>query len=118
MKKLSISLVLMGISGLGISQNSYSEVQQIRLKEQGNLSSNYEYLDEVQNGNIPKHVKDLENLVSYLDVAQLEQFKGGNAKELYVNFKSAQGQILASYDDKGNVISTQERYKNVALPRP
>ena len=118
MRKLFISLVTMGITSLGFAQNSYHEFQQFIFKDFHGPGSNYKYLNEVQNDLTPNQVKYIEDAVSYWDIARLEKFEGRRNEEFDVTFKSNLGYIVATYDNQGKVVSAEERFKNVALPRP
>lgn len=117
MKKLSISLAVMGITSLGFAQNSYPKLNKALSEGLGTLTSNYGYLNDVQNGLTPKHVKYLENIASYWDVAKLEEFDRLKDQPLEVTFRSGLGSIVASYDSDGKIVTATERFKNVSLPK-
>lgn len=118
MRKLSISLVVIGIVSFGFSQNSYPNFELSKFNDIGAVSSNYEYLNEVQNGLTPNQVRYLENVVSYWDVTNSEKIKGLRGEPFNVTFKSGRDQIVAFYNSKGKVVRAKEQFKNFALPKP
>lgn len=117
MKKLSISLAVMGITSLGLAQDSYPKLNYSLLEGLGALGSNYEYLNEVQNGHTPSQVKFVENMVSYWDVRKSEDFKGLKNQPFEATFRSGLGSIVASYDSDGKILTAKERFKNITLPK-
>ncbi|MGI9550747.1 MAG: hypothetical protein ACR2MT_06065 [Aurantibacter sp.] len=117
MRKLSIILVALGMASLGFAQNSIPNFDYLKYKDLGTLSSNYEYLNEVQNGLTPNQIKYLENVVSYWDVTKSEKFDGRRGERFNVTFKSNRGQIIAYFDRNGKVVRAKEQFRNFALPK-
>ena len=119
MKKLAISVVTMiTASSFGLAQNSHSEFELSTFKDLGSITSNYDYLNEVQNVLTPSQVKYLENLASYWDVKKSDKFDGRSGEPFIVTFRSKDGQIVASYNNNGNIVSATERFSDVTLPKP
>jgi len=58
------------MASFGFAQNSVPNFEISKFKDFGALASNYEYLNEVQNGFTPNQAKYLENVVSYWDVTK------------------------------------------------
>ena len=101
MKKLAISvLTMITASSFGLAQNSHSEFELSTFKDLGSITSNYDYLNEVQNELTPSQVKYHENLVSYWDVKKSDKFDGRRGEPY------------------GNIVSATERFSDVRLPKP
>ncbi|NNE77928.1 MAG: hypothetical protein HKN31_12755 [Pricia sp.] len=116
MKKLAISLVIMGITTFGLAQNSHPRFEQFKRLDIESLGTNYAYLNEVQKGFAPNQVKYLENVVSYWDVTRSDAFTRYIDDPFEVTFKSSSGYITVNYDRAGRIVMAKERFKNVAVP--
>lgn len=116
MKKSSISLLLIVMTSAGFAQISSTKLDQSFLKGVESLNTNFEYLNEVQNNDTPNQVKQLEKVVTQLDLTKFPLFEHSEGTLLHVTFKSYLGQITASYDKQGKVLSATELFKNIALP--
>lgn len=116
MKKSSINLLLLVMTSAGFAQFSSTKLDQSYLKGGESLNTNIEYLNEVQNNGTPRQVKQLEEVVTLLDLTKFPQFEEGKGTHFNVTFKSYLGQITASYDENGKVLSATEQFKNFALP--
>lgn len=117
MKKLAISLITMGMVSFGFAQNSYPDFDLSKFRDFVTIGSNYEYLNDVQNGLTPNQVKYLEDLVSYWDVTQAEKFDSRRGEPFNVTFMLEYGHITASYDSKGKIVSAMERFSDFAIPK-
>jgi len=78
------------------------------------LTKNVSYVDRVQNKNTPIGVKHLERYAANLDVTKFPAFKN-NYDTYEIVFKSVAGNVLATYDDKGMIINTFEKFYNVPV---
>jgi len=117
MKKLVISLAVMGITSFGFAQNSYPHFELSKFRDLGAMDTNYEYLNDVQNELTPSQVKYLENLASYWDVTRSLEFDGRRGHPFSVTFKTEHGQIIANYNSKGKIVSAMERFSDFAIPK-
>ena len=117
MKKLVISFAIMGMTSMVFAQNSYPRFELSKFRDLGRIATNYEYLDEVQNGLTPDQVKYLENLASYWDVTRTAEFDGRRGQPFSVTFKTERGQIIAAYNSKGKIVSAMERFSDFAMPK-
>jgi hypothetical protein len=104
------------MTSAGFAQYSSTKLDQSYLKEGASLNTNIEYLNEVQNNETPSQVKQLEQVVTLLDLTRFPQFDEGRGSHFNVTFKSYLGQITALYDENGKIISATEQFKNFALP--
>jgi len=117
MKNFVIGLFVLGITSLGLSQNVNSEVEVVNLNDVVLSKANLNYLSKVQDNTVSDHVKSLENDVARFDITESPKFDG--RKESFKTiFRGTKGYIIATYDNKGNVLKTSERYQDIKLPVP
>ena len=116
MKNLVFGLLFLGLTTLSYSQESNIVLEAVTIKP-----LNLSYLKKVQNKNTPVFVKKLENEAARYDITESPLFeKEFEAYEVVFRTKKkdgASGQITATYDSKGKIIKSIERYKNVLLPK-
>lgn len=118
MKNATICLVVLVLaSSFGHAQNAHFNIELSKFKGYGPLGANYEYINDVQNDITPSGVKYLENIASYWDVTTSEKFEGYSVQPFEITFRSTKGSIVAQYDNKGSILSTQEKFNDVALPK-
>ena len=118
MKNVILGLLLLGFISTGQSQ--------ILLKEAKVVAKPSMKIDAVQNSlvvQIPEMVagefeKDPILFVrNNFDAAQLAYDNRDTKCDGYaVDFKSRKGHILARFDEKGEIVSTSQKFKNVVLP--
>jgi len=116
MKKLSMSLILLGMTGLGYGQYSSSEFNNPIFDGFDLPVTNVEYLNEVQDHVTPRYAKFLEYIAPDWDVSKSSKFDGRKDQLFNVTFKSDRGYIVASYDYRGEVVLAREHFRNMALP--
>ncbi len=116
MKNLVIGLFVLGLTSLGFSQNTNSEVEEVQLEGVVVSNVNLNYLEKVQDKTLSDHVIFLENEASVFDVKGLVEFDG-RKESFQVLFKGSHGYIIADYDSNGKILKTSERYKDVKLPK-
>jgi hypothetical protein len=114
MKNLVIGLLVMGLANLGYSQQN-DKVKEVTLETIKVTNINKSYLNKVQDATMSIHVKSLEDEVSRFDIKESPKFDG-RSKPFKTIFKSSKGSIVATYDNKGKVLATTEKFKNVKLP--
>ena len=117
MKKIVITLITIGVASFGFAQNSNTDFNISKFRELGIPSSNYKYLNEVQDHLTPHQVKYLEKVASSWDVSTSEKFDGRKAEPFQVTFKLEGGNIHTFYDSKGKVVSAIERFSNFVMPK-
>ena len=79
------------------------------------LDENIEYLDEVQSPSTPNSIRKFQVMASLYDVTQSYIFDGRN-DAFQIVFKTDKGTIVTTYDWKGEVLTSEEKFRNVALP--
>jgi hypothetical protein len=104
------------MTSAGFAQYSSTNLDQSFLKGVGSRNINSEYLEEVQDYGTPRQVKQLEKVVTLLDLTKFPQFESRQGTFFNVTFKSQLGHITASYDEQGKVLSATEQFTNFALP--
>ena len=78
---------------------------------------NYKYLSSSNSEDLALPVEELQMKVSDFNVKELDIYS--DEYDFYdVYFIIPEGKILASYDNKNNLLSTAERYKDIDLPSP
>lgn len=100
------TLPLDGTSALNAEEASY---------EYSDLDENIEYLDEVQGPSTPNAIRKYQVMASLYDVTQSYIFDG-RSEPFQMVFKTDKGTIRTTYDWKGEVLTSEENFKNVALP--
>lgn len=116
MKKLALSLLLIGMTSLGFAQYSLPEFSNPFNNNIRSVNADVDYLDKVQGGSTPSQVKRMEKMVSNWDATKSSKFDKKKDELFSATFKSGQGYVSAYYDNQGNIIIAEERFKNVSLP--
>ena len=83
--------------------------------ENSDLDENIEYLDEVQSPNTPTAIRKYQVMASLYDVTQSHIFDG-RSEPFQMVFKTDKGTIRTTYDWKGEVLTSEEKFRNVDLP--
>ncbi|WP_298493659.1 nicotinate-nucleotide adenylyltransferase [uncultured Algibacter sp.] len=113
MKKLILGLLLLGLTTQIYAQDPVPTEQLPPIF----VVHNYKYLSSSSAEDVAIPVEKLQLKVSDFDIKSLDIYTDEN--ELYdVYFIIPEGKVLASYNDKGDLLSTAERYKNIKLPIP
>ena len=105
MKKLILGLLV-----LGFTTQFYAQV--VALPEIEVRAMNYKYLNSVDNSVAAVDVKMLERKVANFDLKSSDFYE--DDFDFYkVFFYIPDGKIVASYDGKGNIVSTIEKFRDV-----
>ncbi len=113
MKKLLIGTLFIGLASLGYSQASDAEMEEVKLSGVTMKPLNLGYLDKVGESLSP-WVFTLEKKASQFDIKKSPFFIRGERSEII--FIQRKGEINATYDYNGKILSTRERYSNLLLP--
>lgn len=114
MKKLLIGTMFMGLASLGISQVSNDLLEKVKLSDVTIIPLNMEYLDKVHDGPKSERVFTMEKKASRYNIKESPFF---NQRGLnMIHFAQNKGNILATYDDNGKIVSANERYKDLTPP--
>ena len=116
MKNLIIVLIIIGLTTTGFAQDK-SNVFEVALEEAEVLDFNYNYLDAIGYGDAAVPVKLLAQKAASFDLEYSNCLEADYEKqEYYVQYKIPQGEILAVYDNKGEIIRTSEKFIDISLP--
>ncbi|NNC49100.1 MAG: hypothetical protein HKO01_01010 [Flaviramulus sp.] len=125
MKNFVIGLFVIGLTTLGFSQQRKGNVESVILKDVlvthtksdvPIMNVNFSYINEVQNKTTAKYVKSLESVASRYNVMESPTFDGRD-EPFKTIFRGTKGYIIATYDSNGKILTTQERYRDVKLPK-
>jgi hypothetical protein len=111
MKTLKMKLLL----GSLIVSSAMTCFAQEKLPEITLTAVRYKYLSAVDNKQMAEPVKFLERKVAEYDVKNSEYYDE-DYKDYTISFYIPEGYILASYDKDGRLLSTAEKFKNIAVP--
>jgi hypothetical protein len=116
MKTILVGLTLLGLTNLAYSQSPANQVNTVKLEEiVVSPMRNVSYFNSVNEQNSSVHVKKLQSEASNYDITTSKVFN--NTFESYeVLFKSTYGSIIASYDSKGELLNSFEKFVEVLLP--
>ena len=115
MKNLLIGLCIIGLTNLSYSQELYSKVDPTEHGDRSISYVNSNYINKVQSVTISKQVKLLEELVSRFDITNNRKFDGRKAS-FKVRFNGRTGYIIASFNNKGEILKSTEKFKDIRLP--
>ena len=114
MKKLMNVLIVLGVTSLGFSQNTNGKIKREILNDIVINNVNFSYLEKVQDSTTAKFVKLLEKEASMYNVKNESEFDGRN-EPFEMIFRGSKGFIIATYDNKGKIIKTDENYKDIRI---
>lgn len=126
MKTLLIGLLVLGLTFTGHAQKKDKtkkvQTKVIKLDNITITPLNLSYLKNVQDKNTPALAKILENRAARYNVTEAPLFDGRfEAYEVIFNNvlgENAKGKIIATYDSNGKIITSIEKYTDIALPMP
>lgn len=123
MKKFIFGSIFLGLATLGYSQSSDCGKNAIQLNGVEVIGSiNQNYLDKVIGGSFSELVNTLEGQAARFKIEQSPSYDdnpiyAGRLNKTYdVRFSKLTGEILATYDRDGNIISTSEKYQDLTPP--
>ena len=106
--RLLLLTILMGLVTSTFSQNTLPEIIVIAVR--------YKYLSAVTKQEVSQPVKMLQRQAAEYNVKSTDYYEEDN-DVYFVSFYIPEGQILASYDKDGKLLSTVEKYKDIELPK-
>lgn len=107
-----LQLFLFGVFALGWSSTGHTQevLPEVTVK-----AVKYKYLNAVNDKDAAQPVKLLQRQAAEYDV-KTSSFYEEDYDTYFISFYIPDGQILASYDKDGKLLSTVEKYKNVMVP--
>ena len=107
-------MVLTFFLSLGIAQGQVLD-RSLTRSEKTPSEERPDYLRKVQSPITPKAVKEYQVMAVHYDVAKSDIFDGRDDLFLVV-FRTQKGTIEASYDWRGEMVESIEKFRNLALP--
>lgn len=86
------------------------------IKKDKPIVLNATYLKEVNTENTSAIVKELELQAAEFDIRNSEVFDNSEKATYHVVFKKEHGELIANYNNNGEILSSIEKYKNVVIP--
>ena len=111
MKQRIINLVT-GVLVMAFTLPAFSQEE---LPEVTVVAVNYKYLKAVGDKESAPVVQKLQHMAATYDVKNSEYYED-EYDNYFISFFIPEGRILAAYDNKGKLIRTAEKFKNVKLP--
>jgi hypothetical protein len=106
------ALLAMGILLAGLNAKTFG---QVILPDVTVVSLNYKYIKSIHDQNSAQPVKLLQSRAASYNLKDSDLYEE-DYDGFFVSFYIPDGEILASYDKDGKLISTAEKFKNVSLP--
>jgi hypothetical protein len=108
--------IIIGLLALGLTTQAFTQITKVeKLSEVVLRPANYKYLNATDNRTAAIPVKMLERKVAAYDVTEQEYYQ--DDYDFYtVSFFIPDGKIVAVYDDKGELMRTIEKFKDIKLP--
>lgn len=116
MKKMVIGLMILGLAGLGYSQELDKEMEEVVLKEVVVKPFNRTYFATVKQNTKSGRVLVLERKAAYYNIEHSPKFAPGADLEYRVHFEQLDGRILAIFDSVGKILNTFEQYEDIVVP--
>lgn len=118
MKTYVLGLLFLGFTSLSVAQHELafvtSSAENTYSKSVSNL--NAEYLNAVAHPDISKKVEKLQNIVADYDIKASDVYSSNYKNNYTVNFSEGDNKITAIYNNKGNLLSCEEKYQGIKLP--
>ena len=115
MKALVLSMLFLGLTSLGFSQENSNGIETVEL-EAITVSANAEYIKAVNDSQTPDVVKELQLKAASFNPKTSPDFDSRSKKPYEAIFKATNGSLVAFYGPTGAVLSSQAKFSNVTLP--
>tara|TARA_R110001583_G_scaffold77623_1_gene211178 strand:- start:8462 stop:8986 length:525 start_codon:yes stop_codon:yes gene_type:complete len=116
MKNLIIGLIITGLTTTGFAQSSPKEFE-VLLEEVEVIGTNNNYLNAIGYKDAAIPVKLLAQKAASFDLEHSYCLRADyEEQEYHVQYKIPQGEILAVYNNEGEIIRTSEKFKDISLP--
>ncbi len=118
MKTLLIGCLFISLTSLTFAQNeiAYLYAQPENIKSLSELQNNSKYLSFFKTNDLSKRIIKLQKTVANYDISEHAIYDKKDASVYIVEFTEAQNKIIVQYNQDGNIIKSNEKYKNVRLP--
>ena len=113
MKTLFINLIAICLVTVGFAQTNGNQVEELSGVTVRPI--NLSYLNAVHDERMPESVAALENRAARYDITTSDVYER-DFEAYEVVFEQSNGSIIATYDNRGQIIESLERFKDVTLP--
>ncbi len=126
------NLILLFISAFTMSlinaqETSISDIDSVVINDQYSVvkkdkkafitkALNFNYLTNIKANEASFIVVQLQRLVANFDIKTSSVYDNSEAATYNVVFKNNQGEIVATYNNEGKILSTVEKYEDVVIP--
>ena len=126
------NLILLFISAFTMSlinaqETSISDIDSVVINDQYSVVNkdkkafitkalNFNYLTNIKANEASFIVVQLQRLVANFDIKTSSVYDNSEAATYNVVFKNNQGEIVATYNNEGKILSTVEKYEDVVIP--
>ena len=126
------NLILLFISAFTMSlinaqETSISDIDSVVINDQYSVvkkdkkafitkTLNFNYLTNIKANEASFIVAQLQRLVANFDIKTSSVYDNSEAATYNVVFKNNQGEIVATYNNEGKILSTVEKYEDVVIP--
>ena len=117
MKKLFIGILFLGFVNLTYSQSFDTKETNMKLEGDQVSPVNITYLNKVSDYTIGRRVLSLQEEVANYNITTTSEFKG-KTNVNHLSFLGNKGKIWATFNNRGKLISSYERYLNIVFPKP
>ena len=126
------NLILLFISAFTMSlinaqETSISDIDSVVINDQYSVvkkdkkafitkALNFNYLTNIKANEASFIIAQLQRLVANFDIKTSSVYDNSEAATYNVVFKNNQGEIVATYNNEGKILSTVEKYEDVVIP--
>lgn len=118
MKTTLLGLLFLGFTSLSFSQNELAMVQHSNTSSKTLKieKANATYESVMSEAIVPERIQKLQNVVRNYDIKSNSIYTAESPSTYTVDFKEGKNKVTAIYDHNGQVIESNEMFKDVRLP--
>ena len=112
MKTLVLSVLALLSFSIIVAQETPVELEDVTVS-----SKNNKFLDLMQDEYTPSHAVELQAEAASYDLIRSPYYRGSGKSDYFIEFKTDNGSMYTTYDNKGAITRCQEKYRDIALPK-
>lgn len=118
MKTLIIGLLCICLTGLTFAQNeiAYIDARPESSHSSKEIQKNSNFLNFALENGLSKRIIKLQKLAANYDISKNNVYDSKGSSIYRVEFTKNENQIIAKYNHEGQIIESNETYKNIRLP--
>ncbi|MBM1107907.1 hypothetical protein JQC67_17260 [Aurantibacter crassamenti] len=118
MKTFLISLIILAFVTISHAQGNNS-VPNLEIKLENNKTTliNTNYLSKINEETVSPRVLELQHIAAHFNLSKSSIYKGKGSNYV-VSFKKTNGEILATFNDRGIILYSMGKFKDVILHMP